>query len=374
MKKILFTLLSIGFLIYSCAPDKKAELEKLRQEQKELSVKIEQLLQELDSSSSGADTLNKKSTVVDVLQIEEKAFVHYIGVQGKIDSDNNVMLSAKTPGTITSVFVNEGDQVSKGQVLAQIDDDIIRSNKAELQSSLDLATTLFERQKNLWEQNIGTEIQYLQAKNNKESLERRMASLNEQLQLTKIIAPFSGIVDEVIIKKGEVAAPGMPAIRIINPSDYKIVAEVAESYINKIKKGNKVKIDLPILKRTVESRITNVSKIIDPTNRTFKIEVELADSLNKYVKSNMIVFIHIEDYRKNEAIVIPVNAVQFSNEEEDYVFIAQNNRAIKKTVKTGNTYNNNVEILDGLEAGEKIVVAGHRNLVDNQSISYTEKN
>lgn len=374
MKKILFTLLSIGFLIYSCAPDKKAELEKLRQEQKELSVKIEQLLQELDSSSSGADTLNKKSTVVDVLQIEEKAFVHYIGVQGKIDSDNNVMLSAKTPGTITSVFVNEGDQVSKGQVLAQIDDDIIRSNKAELQSSLDLATTLFERQKNLWEQNIGTEIQYLQAKNNKESLERRMASLNEQLQLTKIIAPFSGIVDEVIIKKGEVAAPGMPAIRIINPSDYKIVAEVAESYINKIKKGNKVKIDLPILKKTVESRITNVSKIIDPTNRTFKIEVELADSLNKYVKSNMIVFIHIEDYRKNEAIVIPVNAVQFSNEEEDYVFIAQNNRAIKKTVKTGNTYNNNVEILDGLEAGEKIVVAGHRNLVDNQSISYTEKN
>lgn len=377
MKQILNYLFFGGilFLALACgateSADKKSKLEALKKERAELDDKIKALEAELKPGGE-TDSAAEKAARVQVATVKELPFIHYIKVQGRIDSDKNVMLSAKAAGTITRVYVNEGQSVHRGQILAQIDSDVLKRNLAELETSLSLAENLFERQKNLWEQNIGTEIQYLQAKNNKESLEKKIASLNEQMQQTKIIAPFNGIVDEVRIKEGEVAAPGVPAIRVVSPSDFKVTAGIAENYITRIEKGYNVIIELPNLDKQVKSKISTVSRVIDPANRTFQIEVSLPDEVSKLVKANMITYINIEDYKNEDAVVIPVNAVQFSNEGSDYVFVAENNRAVSRPVKIGRTFNNDAEILSGLKPGDKIVVAGHRNLVTNQAIAYKQ--
>src|SRR5690606_18171501 len=210
----------------------------LKKERDELSVKISKLETELSASDTTASSdKEKKKTMVEVATVQELPFVHYINVQGRVVSDKNIMLSAKAAGTINKIYVDEGETVKKGQTLAQIDPDLLNRSMEELKTNLELATTLYERQKNLWEQNIGTEVQYLQSKNNKEALESKIASLQEQLQQTRIIAPFSGIVDEVRIREGELASPGAPAIRIVSPEEFKIRAEIAENYISVIEKG-----------------------------------------------------------------------------------------------------------------------------------------
>lgn len=373
-----FFFCAIIFLAFACGTsentDKAAQLEQLKKERDEITLKINQLEAELLASGTmdSTDQKDQNATRVQVTTVQKAPFVHYITVQGRVVSDKNIMLTAKAAGTIIDIFVDEGQFVRQGQVLAQIDPDILKRSMAELQTGLNLANTLFERQKNLWDQNIGTEVQFLQAKNNKEALERKIASLNEQLQQTKIIAPFAGVVDEVSIKEGEVAAPGVPAIRIVSPSDFKIRAEIAENHITRVEKGNNVMIELPDYDKTIQSEVTTVSRVIDPANRTFLVEVNMPDSISKRLKANMITYINIEDYKNTDALVIPINAVQFSDEGNDYVFIAENNKAVMREVEIGKTYNNDAEVLSGLKPGDQIIVTGHRNLVDDQSIAYNE--
>lgn len=374
MKNSISLLFVLVLIVSSCgSSDKKAELEQLKNEREALTMEINKLEAEL--LAAGADSVTegqKKATLVEVATVKEAPFTHYIAVQGRVVSDKNVMLTAKAAGTITRISVDEGQSVRQGQVLAQIDPDLINRSIAELETSLDLANTLFERQKNLWEQNIGTEVQYLQAKNNKESLESKMASLNEQLQQTRITAPFSGVIDDILIKEGEVAAPGTPAIRIVSPSDFKIRAEIAENYISVVDQGNGVTIELPSYDTPIRSVVSSVSKVIDPANRTFQVEVDLPDSVSKGIKANMVAYINVEDYENEKAVVIPINAVQFSDGGDDYVFIAEGKKAVVRPIKIGKTHNSEAEVLSGLKPGDKIVVTGHRNLVDEQSIAYND--
>ena len=373
MKNSLYLLL-IVFTLSGCgSSDKKAELEKLKKERDEISQQISKLEAELSASdTTDSAAQEKKATVVNVATVQQSPFVHYINVQGRVVSDKNIMLSAKAAGTINKIYVDEGQAVKQGQILAQIDPDLLNKSMEELRTSLDLATTLFERQKNLWEQNIGTEVQYLQAKNAKESLEKRIASLNEQLQQTKIIAPFSGIVDEIAIREGEVAAPNAPAIRIVSPTEFKIRAEIAENYMSVVQKGNTVLVELPDYEEPIPSRVTTVSRVINPSNRTFQIEVSLPDSVSSNLKANMVSYINVEDYKNEEAVVVPINAVQFTDDGDDYVFVAENGKAVMRPVKVGKTHRNDAEILSGLKPGDKIIVAGHRNLVDAQAIAFNE--
>src|SRR5690606_24642894 len=196
--------------------------------------------------------------------------------------------------------------------------------------------------------------------------------LQEQLQQTRIIAPFSGIVDEVRIREGELASPGAPAIRIVSPEEFKIRAEIAENYISVIEKGNIVLVELPNYNERIPSKITTVSRVIDPANRTFQIEVSLPDSISKNVKANMVTYINVEDYKNTEAVVIPNTAIQFTDDGNNYVFIAENNKAVMRPITIGKTYNDDAEILRGLKPGDKIVVTGHRNLVDEQAIAFNE--
>lgn len=369
MKNIL-SITAALLLLSSCGPaDKQAKLQQLKEQQKELNAEIQQLEMEIGNSGDTLTTA-KSGIIVQVEPVSAKPFQHFINVQGKITSDKNVQLSTRSSGTVTNVYVSEGDKVSKGQVLAQIDAAIVQKSIEELQTGLDLARTMYEKQKNLWDQNIGTEVQYLQAKNQKESLERKMASLREQLELTRIVAPFSGVVDAVSIKEGELAAPGMPAIRIVNPSDYKVTAEVAENYITQVKPGDKVTVDLPNLKKDVTATLRTVSRVIDPVNRTFTIEADLPDSLDPILKANMIAYLNILDYQNEEAVVIPINAIQFTKDDQaELVFVAENNKAVSREVKVGRTYNNSAEILSGLKPGDKLITAGHKNLVEGQAIT-----
>ncbi len=366
-----FISLLIITLFIACGPvDKQAKLNELKSQKKQLNAQIAKLENELKDAGRVLPEKNKNAAVVTVEEVSKKPFRHYINVQGEVSSDKNVTLTAMQAGTVMNVYVKEGESVRKGQLLAQIDDAIIRKSIDQVQNGLELATTLYQKQKNLWEQNIGTEVQYLQAKNRKESLERKLATLKEKLELTRIVAPFSGIIDAVMIKEGQVAAPGRPAIRIINSSDFELTAEIAENYIAQVKHGDEVYVEFPNIDKSITATIDNISKVINPINRTFTIKVNLPDSLDNILKINMVAYLRILDYENTDAVTIPINAIHFSTSGPDQVFVAVKDITKLKNIKIGKIYQGKAEVISGLQAGDLIITAGHKNLVDGQAIRF----
>ena len=350
---------------------KKAKLEDLKKQQGELKVNIETLEKEISTAlaaSGKTEADNTKYKLISVTTVTPAPFKHYIEIQGKIDSDKNVLISAKASGTITKIYVNKGDQVRAGSILATIEDAAISRGVEELETNLRLVTTIYEKQKSLWDQKIGTEIQYLQAKANKEALEKRLAQTKEQQDFTKIRATIDGTVDEIYPNEGEVTTMGAPAFRIINTSNLKIVADIAEAYTGRVKKGDKVILYFPDLEETRESVITNVGDIINEVNRTFKIEAKLVGN-SKSLKANMIVYVKILDYVTSSSIVIPINPVQHS-EEGDFVFLFENGKAKKTPIKIGKTYQNSAEVVSGLKEGDKLVTLGYQDIVNGQPIKF----
>ncbi len=363
MKKI-FIILLICLAMISCNTDKKTKLEKLKKDYSELADKIKTLEKEI-AAEGGAKA--EKSTVVSTIEIEMTSFDHYLEVQGKIDGDENVTVSPKTIGVITSIDVKEGQAVTKGQVLAHIDDAVMKKSIAELDSTLTYATNLYNKQKKLWDQKIGSEVQYLTAKNTKESLESKKKTLKEQLDMYKITSPINGTIEEIPIKIGQSAAPGIPAFRVVNLSKVKVVSDIAETYSAKLKAGNKVKIFFPDLDKEIDAKITFASKYINAVNRTFVVESQLDNTSDEY-RANMIAVMKINDYHVDSAIVIPVNSLQKIDGKE-YVYLNVGNKATKNLVTTGKTYNGYTEILSGLKKGDKLISVGYQNLEDGEKIA-----
>ena len=309
---------------------------------------------------------------VSTSEIKSQEFNHFLEVQGKVDGDDNVSVSPKSMGVITQIFVNNGDHVKKGQHLAQLDDAVLQNGLKELKSGLDFATQMYDKQKALWDQKIGSEVQYLTAKNNKESLENKMATLKDQIDMMKVKSPIDGDVEDVPVKVGQSLAPGMTAFRVINFSHVKIVAEVAEAYSAKIKTGDDVIISIPDLNKEVKAKITFSSKYINPTNRTFIIEVRLNPNTID-ARANLIAVIKINDYKVHSAIVIPVNYIQKSLEGQ-FVVLANENQPAKliahrQKVSVGMIYNGLAEIKSGLKEGDKVISAGYLDLNEGQAIS-----
>lgn len=372
MKK-LFIIFGISTSIIACSSektgDKKAELENLKKEAAALKEKIAKLESEVAVSDT---TQKEKFKMVTVTQMQPQPFNHYIEVQAKVEGDEDVIVSAESMGPITAVMVKAGDKVSKGQVMATVDDRTIRQNIESLQTQLDLATTIYNRQKNLWDQKIGSEVQYLNAKAQKESLERQVGALQNQWDLTRIKSPVNGTVDDVKIKVGQMMAPGVPAIRVVNLSSLKVKGEVAEAYINSVNKNNPVKIFFPDINKEIDAKVDYSGKAINSLNRTFNVEVRLNSSQGEY-HPNMIAVLKIADYSSPKAIVVPVGAVMKSSDGE-YVFIAAaengKTKAKRKTIKSGKTYNGNVEIVEGISANDKVVTYGYQNLVEGDRISF----
>jgi RND family efflux transporter MFP subunit len=286
-----------------------------------------------------------------------QTFKTYIEVQGRIDADENVSLSSEMPGTVTKINVKVGDEVVKGQVLAETDTRIVSQQISDLQTNLDLATQVYQKQKNLWDQKIGTEIQYLQSKTTKESLEKKVSTMQEQIRMSRIISPINGTIDAVNIKIGQAIAPGVPAINVINFSNLKVKADVAESYSSRIKKGNEVQILFPDMKDSITSKVNYAARAISNLTRTFGIEV-LLDSKKDY-HPNMVAKLKINDYQSaTPKIIVPIKFIQ-KNTNENFVLLAVNGIVIKNTIKISREYNGLAEISEGLKEGDLLITEGY---------------
>lgn len=346
--------ITLAAMMVACGtPDKKAELEKLRTQKAELETKIATLEEELAKT----DTTKEKLVDVVAMPLTTQPFKTYIEVQGHIDADENVSLSSEMPGTVTKINVKVGDEVHKGQILAETDARATQQQIADLQTSLDLATQVYQKQKNLWDQKIGTEIQYLQSKNTKESLENKIATMQEQVRMSKIISPINGTIDAVNIKIGQAVAPGISAINVINFSNLKIKADVSESYASRVKIGNEAMVLFPDIHDSIISKVNYASRAINNLTRTFGVEVLLGNS--KEYHPNMVAKLKINDYQSATPMVtVPVKFIQ-KGTNESYVFVAENGKVVKKVVAISHEYNGNAEISNGLKAGDMLITEGY---------------
>lgn len=374
MKKLIFALSAVVVLA-SCGggsrlEEVKAELAAKKKEVTTLNDDIKKLEMELAKLDTGVKA-SGKSTLISVTEVKKASFTNYIDVMGKVDADKNANLSAKVPGMVTRVFVTPGSNVREGQVLAEIDNSAMAAGLEELKQQMRFATDLYEKQKSLWDQKIGSEVQFLSAKNNKEALEKKLTTLNEQLDMYRIRAPFNGVVDDVFIKVGQVAAPGFPAIRLVNFSGLKVTANLAETYLAKVKAGNSVRVEFPDLKTSTNSTVNYVAGVVDPMTRSIKVEASVTNISG--LKPNMIAVLKITDYSNSNAVVVPVNTVQ-SNEEGSFVLVAvkENGKMIarKKMVSVGATYNGMTEVKSGLQEGDQLITTGFQELNDGDQIAY----
>ena len=372
MNKMIYFSVLIAFLV-SCsgAPDKKAELVKLKAQRDQLNAQILQLEKQVDPIT---DKNVSSAAKVSVTDATESVFNHYIQVQGTVDGDQNIAVSPEIPGIVTAVYVKEGTPVKKGQVLAELDTKVLKQSLQEVKTQLELANTIFEKQSALWAKNIGSEVQYLQAKSNKESLEQRVGTIREQMKQAKIFSPISGTVESVPLRVGQSVSPGNATsnIRVINMSIAKITADVSEAYASRIHDGNTVLVNFPDAGKEIESKLNFTGKFIDPTNRTFRVECKVSTG-NIPLRANMIAYIKIKDYTNKNALCLPVNYVQ-NDRTGKFIYLArQNGRnwvAEKKTIKTGKDYDGIIEVTDGITAGDKIISAGFQNLNPGENIVF----
>jgi len=364
-------LLGMSLILVACGPrSEEAQLAQLEGQRDALAEEIELLKQEIAQKSSPG-VKREKLMNVKISQVEKGRFQHFIQVQGTVESDNNVLIAPQSSGVVKKIHVNAGNKVTKGQLLAELDGSILESSIAEVENGLKLAETIFERQQRLWDKNIGSEIEFLQARSNKVGMERRLATLKEQYKLTKIFTSLSGTVDEILIKEGEMAVAGMGAVRVVQLSNLKIKVDLSEVYISRIKINDLVHVKIPATGREFDLSVDAVSQVIDPENRTFQIEMKVPKS-EVGIKPNMLSVLTINDYTNDEALIVPLNIVQETGQEQ-FIFVAgQINGewiARRRSVKTGNSYIDRAEISSGLQEGEYVVIFGYQNLADNQKLA-----
>jgi RND family efflux transporter MFP subunit len=364
------TLAAVILLLFSCNNGKNAKLDKLRKQHADISRKI----RELETEQSGQNLDTTKFKFVSVTEIKKGRFDHYIRVQGRIDGDQNASVFAEVPGTVTERFADVGKKVTKGQVLAQLDDSQVRNQLQNLQTQYQLASELFEKQQRLWDQKIGSEVQYLQSRTNKESLERQINSQKDQIEKFKIRSPINGTVEEVNIRVGTVVSPDprLAAFRVVAFRNMKVTAEVSEAYSSRVNVGAELLISFPDINRDIVSKVDFVSKYINPVNRTFTIESEIPSGIEN-LKANMVVIIRINDYHRDDAIELPMNVIQ-TDLSGSYVYKVQPSDQYyitsKQKVEVGNSYNGMAEISSGLKAGDLVVSTGYQDLMEGEYVRF----
>jgi len=365
-------------LLTSCgeekAQDPAGRLKELQAEQARIGAEIQKLQKELSQSGSKtADNTaaNTKTKVVQALTLEEGPFRTWVEVQGTVDARQSIEVTAESMGVVRNIKVKEGQKVTKGQILAELDQTVLLQSIEEIKGQLDFAKQLYTKQSNLWKQNIGSEVQYLNAKNQKESLERRLSTIESQLDMTRIKAPVSGTVDQVYLKLGQSTAMGMPAVRVVNFNDLRVITDLSESYVSRVREGATVDLEFKDLNLSAQGRIAYVARSISALNRTFQAEVPLNNREGLY-RPNMIVGMKINDYSTNKAIKIPVNLLQ-NSDEGTFVMVVRGEgtslKASRVSVTPGRSNGIETEILQGLQAGDRIITTGYNDLNDGQAIT-----
>ncbi len=380
--KNITTLLLLILLAVSCGEkpldltnvaEVKAELKKKKDAKKVLETEITSLtnkILELEPRKEKAPLLITTQT------LEATDFNRMIDVQASVLSDNQVYVSSETGGRLLSVMVKEGQYVNRGQLVATVDLQSLQDQKSELETSMSLAKDVYDRQKRLWDQNIGSEIQYLQAKNGYDRLQKTMTTLSTQLKKANIYAPISGVVDMEFLKAGELAAPGAPIVQMFNPNKLKITADIPETYLGKIKRGDKVEVSIPAINQEMTKKITLLGRTIDPSNRTFKVEVA-TDSKKGTIKPNLLAELKFNDYSKKDAITVPLEIVQqeVSGKKFVYTITKKDGKevAIKSYVTTGEGYEGDIIIEEGLIAGVQIIIDGARSISNGDPVKIINK-
>lgn len=371
MKRLLTLILSAS-LLASCSQkqeDGKAKLERLKSEVAKLNDEIRTLEEELAKKDPASALKGAREVMVEKLTATD--FNSYIEVQGVVDARQSVEVSAKAPGTVTAVLVKEGQMVRKGQVLARLDDEVITKGIAELKNQMTFVNQLYDKQKALWDQKIGTEVQFLQAKNNKEALELKLASLKEQAAMMTITAPIDGSVDLVYLKVGQMASPGFPAIRVVNEGDMRLIADIAESYNNQVKVGNPVLVRFNGENNDRAMKLDFIGRVIDPMNRTFRTEIMLGGIAG--IKPNMTAALKINDFKASNAISISSNLIQ-NHGDGNFVFVVGEKDgkkiAVRRMITTGKTYGGKTLVVSGLQAGDPVITRGHTELNEGQLIRF----
>lgn len=361
----------VATAIASCgggAADPAKKLADLKDQKSKIEAEIVALEKEIGSQPGAAP----KIRTVGVSELKTENFRHFIDMQGRVDAENIVMATAKMPGSLTRILVKNGSVVAKGQLIAEIDDELMQKGLAQLESQLAFAKDVFNRQKGLWDQKIGTEVQFLQAKNAVEGIEKQIATTKEQWGMSKIYAPIGGTVDNVLLKVGQSIAPGVPLCQIVNLGDMKIVGDVPDAYVAKVKTGDPVQVFFPDLNRDVPSRVTYISKTINPVNRTFSVECALPGGSN--YKPNQVAVMKIVDYSNAAAVVVPVNVIQTS-EGGDFVLVAdktsdKSGTVRKVAIEQGQNYNGFVEVKSGLKKGDWLITTGFQDVNAGETINF----
>lgn len=374
MKNFLQIGLLTAVLVACNQPEDNSELGKLKAERDSLNTvqtEVTERIKEIDVELAKRDSTKKLYTVT-TLNIQSKSFEHYFTVYGVVESNKSISLFAETSGRIMSINVKKGQSVAKGQLLAKLDSKVLEQNIEEVKKSLELADEIYKKQSRLWlEENIGSEVQYLEAKNNKESLETRLATLRAQLAMTRVRAPFSGVVDEIFPKVGENASPQMAMFRLVNLSDVYLTAAVSEAYVGKVTSGTPVEVLFRSLDKKFPSEIIRVGSFINPDNRTFEVNIGI-DKEGEF-KPNMMGSVDIQDYSTEKAIVVPSRLVMENTQGESYVYVCaaadDDICTVKKVIiEPGMSYQGETEVLSGINAGDQVVDRGSRSIKDGQKV------
>jgi len=367
ISKITASILLGAALLASCGTkDKNAELNDLKAKRSELDGKIAELEKELGVTNA------PKTRKVMTTDLATAPFKHCVEIQGTVDAENNIVVAPQIPGLVTKIYVNEGDAVQVGQLLAETDNSAYAAQIAAIQPQLELAQDVFQRQQRLWDQKIGSEVQYLQSKTQVEALTKQILAIQAQIELTKVKAPINGVVDHVGARVGQFATAQNPdpCFRIVNLNSLKVKSEVAESYANKVKKGNKVVLFFPDVNIEVDGSISFTAKFISPMTRTFTAEAILTGS-NELLRPNMVSIMKIVDYENAAAILAPLNIIQNENNLQ-YVYVAVNENGVltarRRAVTVGQVYAGNAEVTGGLSVGDKLITTGYAELTEGMAI------
>ena len=386
-----YLLILITVFLNSCSNKKQLSLEEvlvtndvelLKSRKSEIDAKLEELSLDLDQLNNKLSILNKdrNTPLITTITTSEQKFNHFIELQGNVKTKQNVLVYPEMPGILNKVYVKEGQKVKKDQILATIDDGGLSQQLLLLKSNEQLAKTTFERQKRLWDQQIGSEIQYLQAKTSYDSQKNATRQLIKQLGKFTIRAPFSGIIDDVFKEKGTVVAPGPGAeiFRIINLSNMYIETDVPESYISSIKKNKMVEVNFPILGRSYDSSIRQVGNFINPSNRTFRIEVGIPN-LDGEIKPNLTAKLRLNDYSNSNAILIPQSIISENAKGQQFIYVVKDNKeknqvyAERLVIETGKTNGDFIEVTKNLDANVEVILEGARSVNNGQVVKVINK-
>ena len=383
--KHIFSLLIITLVLASCGGEKKKSLEDIIAENDLTSIRakrgevvasqqeIAEQLRLLDAKIATLDTV-KRIPLITTFTAKEEVFNHYLELQGNVQTKQNIVIFPEMGGTLERVYVKEGQRVKKGQILATIDDGGLGQQVAQLQIQADLAKTTFERQERLWNQKIGSEIQYLQAKSTYEGQQKAVNQLQSQLAKTSVKAPFSGVIDDVITEQGSVVAPGQSQLmRIVNLNNMYIETDVPENYLTDVTKDKMVQVEFPVLGKILDAKIRQAGNFINPANRTFKVEIAVPNT-NNDIKPNLTAKLKINDYTNDKAVLIPQSIISENENGDQYIYLIKDKNgndeatALRVIIKTGKTQGDVIEVLEGVSNGSEIIQEGARSVKDGQTV------